>query len=86
MIEYILAAIVLAIVIILLGSLGKKHRRGSSTFKDHPSDYHGVYSHDSRSPDAEVYFPVLKDSTSIMPMNKKEEREKTETFRRAVED
>lgn len=86
MIEYFLAVIVLAVVIVLFSSLGNKRRRGPSTFTDRSGEYRGVYSHDSQSPDAEVYFPAQKDSTSLMPMNKREERKKTETFRRSVED
>jgi hypothetical protein len=79
MIEYILAAIVLAVVILLVFSSGSSRNRGSRISKDHSSNYHGVYSHDSKSPDSDVYFPVLKDFSSIMPMNKREERKKTET-------
>jgi len=74
MIEYILAVFVLAIVILLLLS-GRENSRNRGSGKDH-----GVYSHGSHSPDSEVYFPVLKDSTSPMPMNKREERKKTETY------
>jgi len=79
-IEYILAVIVLAFVILLIFGSGKPRYRGPRSSKDHPSDYHGVYSHDSKSPDSDVYFPVLKDFSSIMPMNKREERKKTETY------
>ena len=80
MIEYILAVFVLAIVVLLVFSSGSSRNRGSNISKHHRSDYHGVYSHDSKSPDSDVYFPVLKDFSSIMPMNKREERKKTETY------
>ena len=80
MIEYILAMFVLAAVIISLSGLGKPRKTGPRTFKDHSHEYHGVYSHDSQSVDTEVYFPVLKDFSSIMPMNKRKERKKTRTF------
>jgi hypothetical protein len=79
MIEYVLAVIVLAVVLLLIFGSGKP-RNGSPRINGHSSDYHGVYSHDSQSPDADVYFPVLKDFSSIMPMNKREERKKTETY------
>ena len=78
MIEYILAVIVLAIVILLVSGMGKPRNSGPRIRGD-SSEYHGIYSHDSKSPDADVYFPVLKDFSSIMPMNKREERKKTET-------
>lgn len=80
MIEYILAVVIPIVVIVFLFSLGKPRKRGPRTSKDHSHDYHGVYSHDSQSPDADVYFPVLKDFSSIMPMNKREERKRTKTF------
>ena len=79
MIEYILALIVLAVVILLLSGLGKPRRRGPRTSKDYSHDSRGVYSHGSNSADAEVHFPVRKDSTSVFPMNKRKERKKTET-------
>jgi hypothetical protein len=72
--------VVLAGVILLFLGLEKPRKTGPRTFKDHSHDYHGVYSHDSQSPDAEVYFPVLKDFSTFMPMNKREERKKTKTF------
>ena len=78
MIEYILAVFVLAVVILLVSSAGSPRNRGPR-IRDDSIDYHGVYSHDSKSPDSDVYFPVLKDFSSIMPMNKREERKKTET-------
>ena len=78
MIEYILAVIIVAIVILLLSGLGTD-RRGPRIPRDHSDDYHGVYSHGSKSVDAEVHFPVRKDSTSVFPMNKRKERKKTET-------
>lgn len=74
MLEYILAGFVLAIVLLLFLS-GRENPRYRGSGNDH-----GVYSHGSKSPDSEVYFPVLKDSSSIMPMNKREERKKTETY------
>jgi hypothetical protein len=79
MIQYILAMVILATTVILFFGLGKPHKRGPSTPKDYSHDYHGVYSHDSQSPDAEIYFPVLKDFSTFMPMNKREERKKTQT-------
>jgi len=79
MIEYILALVVLAAVILLLYGSRKPRRRGPRTYKDYPHDPRGVYSHGSNSPDAEVYFPTRKDSTSVFPMNKRKERKKTET-------
>ena len=81
MLEYILAAFILVIVFLLLLSGRENSRtRGSSKYNRGSSKYHGVYSHDSQSPDSDVYFPVLKDFSSIMPMNKREERKKTETY------
>ena len=80
MIEYILAVVVLAAVIVFLSGSGKPRTRGPRIHKDHSHDYQGVYSHGPRSPDAEVHFPVLKDFSSIMPMNKREERKRTRTF------
>jgi hypothetical protein len=80
MIEYVLAVVILATAIILLFGLGKPRKKGPRTLKDHSHDYHGVYSHDSHSVDTELYFPVLKDSSSVFPMNKREERKKTETY------
>ena len=80
MIEYILAVVVLAAVIVFFSGSGKPRNRGPRTSKDHSSDYQGVYSHDSQSPDSDVYFPVLKDFSSLMPMNKREERKRTRTF------
>jgi hypothetical protein len=77
-IEYILAIVVLVIVILFISGFQKPRNGGSR--KNHPSGYHGVYSHDSQSPDTEVYFPVLKDFSSVMPMNKREDRKKTETY------
>ena len=74
MIEYIVAVFVLAIVVLLFLSSRENSRNRGST------EYRSVYSHGSQSPDSEVYFPVLKDSTSPMPMNKREERKKTETY------
>ncbi|MGY5871453.1 MAG: hypothetical protein RTV72_04330 [Candidatus Thorarchaeota archaeon] len=79
MIEYILALIVLATVILLLSGFRKPRNRGSSTSKSYSDDYRGVYSHGPHSPDTEVHFPVRKDSTSVFPMNKRKERKKTET-------
>jgi hypothetical protein len=79
-IEYVIAVAFLAGVILLLLNLKRSRRTASHTTKEHRHDYHGVYSHDSHSLDAEAYFPVLKDSASVFPMNKREEREKTETF------
>ncbi|MCK5265583.1 MAG: hypothetical protein KAR03_08245 [Candidatus Thorarchaeota archaeon] len=79
MIEYILALVVLAAAILLLSGLGKPRKRGPRTSTSYSDDYHGVYSHSSKSPDAEVHFPVRKDSTSVFPMNKRKERKKTET-------
>ena len=78
MIEYILALIVLAVVILFLSGLGTDRRR-SRIPRDHSQDYQGVYSHGSKSVDTEVHFPVRKDSTSVFPMNKRKERKKTET-------
>jgi len=79
MIEYIIAFLILAAVILYLAGLGGPRRRGSRTYKDYPHDPRGVYSHGSNSADAEVYFPTRKDSTSVFPMNKRKERKKTET-------
>jgi len=80
MIEYILAVIVLAVVLLLVFGSGKPRRTGPNTSAHYKDEYHGVYSHDSLSPDANVHFPVRKDSTSVFPMNKREERKKTETY------
>ncbi|MHA1862733.1 MAG: hypothetical protein ACTSWA_03110 [Candidatus Thorarchaeota archaeon] len=79
MIEYILALIVLAVVILFLSGLGKPRRRSSGISKDYSHDPRGVYSHGRDSADGEVYFPTRKDSTSVFPMNKRKERKKTET-------
>ncbi len=79
MIEYILALLVIAAAILFLSDRGKPRRRGSRTSKDYPHDPRGVYSHGSSSADAEVHFPVRKDSTSVFPMNKRKERKKTDT-------
>ena len=79
MIEYILTLLVLAVVILFLFGRGEPRRRGSLTSKDYPHDPRGVYSHGSNSADAEVHFPVRKDSTSVFPMNKRKERKKTDT-------
>ncbi|MCK4567996.1 MAG: hypothetical protein KAU48_11885 [Candidatus Thorarchaeota archaeon] len=80
MIEYLLALLVLAAVILFLFDRGEPRRRGSRTSKDYPHDPRGVYSHGSNSADVEVHFPVRKDSTSVFPMNKRKERKKTETY------
>ena len=40
-----------------------------------------LYKHDSRDTAAEVYYPAIRDSTAPFPLSKKEEREKTETFK-----
>jgi hypothetical protein len=80
MIEYILAAFALVVVILLVINSKSSPNRRPRIPKDHSHEYHGVYSHDSKSPDSDVYFPVLKDFSSIMPMNKREERKKTETY------
>jgi len=77
-IEYILAVIVLAVVILLLSGLGTDRRRPRIP-KDHSDDYHGVYSHGPKSVDTEVHFPVFKDFSGVFPMNKREKRKKTET-------
>jgi hypothetical protein len=79
MIEYILAVIILAVVILLISGIGKPRRRGPRTSKSYSDDHRGVYSHGTHSADAEVHFPVRKDSTSVFPMNKRKERKKTET-------
>ena len=78
MIEYILAMIVLGVVILFLSGLGTD-RRNSRIPRDHSDDYQGVYSHGAKSVDTEVHFPVFKDFSGIFPMNKREERKKTET-------
>lgn len=78
MIEYILALIGLAIVIILLSGL-RTDRKKPQISRDHSQDYQGVYSHGPKSVDTEVHFPVLKDFSSIFPMSKRTERKKTET-------
>lgn len=79
LIEYILAVIVLAVVILLVFTSGKPRRTGPTTSTHYKDEYHGVYSHDSLSPDANVHFPVRKDSTSVFPMSKRTERKKTKT-------
>lgn len=79
MIEYVLVIVVLAVIIVLAFGTGKPRRKGPPTSKSYSDDYHGVYSHSSKSIDSEAHFPVRKDSTSIFPMNKRKERKKTET-------
>ena len=78
MIEYILALLVLAVVILFLSGIGTDKRRARIP-RDHSGDYQGVYSHGPKSVDAEVHFPVFKDFSSVFPMNKREKRKKTET-------
>lgn len=75
-----MAVIIVMIIISFLFGMGDPRKRGSKTEKPYSEEYHGVYSHGSRSVDTELHFPVLKDSTAPFPMNKREEREKTETF------
>ena len=80
MIEYILAVVILAAVIVFLSGSGKPRNRGPRTSESYSDVYPGVYSHGPRSPDAEVHFPVRKDSTALFPMNKRKERKRTKTF------
>lgn len=76
MIEYILAVIILAAVILLVSGLGKPRTRGPRRSDGQTM----LYSHDSRDIAAEVYFPTFRDSTAPFPLSKREEREKTETY------
>jgi len=75
MIEYILAVIVLAIVILLVSGMGKPRTRGPRTSDGQTM----LYSHDSRDIAAEVYVPAIRDSAAPFPLSKREERKKTET-------
>jgi hypothetical protein len=74
MIEYILALVVLAALILLLSG---KPRRGTRHLSDGQTM---LYSHDSRDTSAEVYLPAFRDSAAPFPRSKREEREKTETY------
>jgi hypothetical protein len=75
MIEYILAVVVLAVVLLLLLGPGKSRRGDSRISKGSTM----LYSHDSRDKVAEVYVPAFRDSAAPFPRSKREEREKTET-------
>ncbi|MHA1137879.1 MAG: hypothetical protein ACTSSE_15475 [Candidatus Thorarchaeota archaeon] len=75
MIEYILAVVVLAVIVILVSSLGKPRPRGPRRSEGQTM----LYSHDSRDKVAEVYVPAFRDSAAPFPRSKREERKKTET-------
>ncbi|MBN2229375.1 MAG: hypothetical protein JW779_07245 [Candidatus Thorarchaeota archaeon] len=74
----------LGYVIVVVFAVGIVLYLVSSSRRDHPpeSNVHSMlYSHGSRDEASEFYYPSIRDSTQPFPLSKREEREKTETFR-----
>jgi len=67
----------------ILISLIPKRRGGSPPKSEKPVM---LYAPGSEDVAGESYFPARKDGSMPFPVGKREEREKTETFRRSVED
>ncbi len=73
----ILAFFILAVAIVLYYGSDRTDIHASGK----PQGQTMLYSHDSRDTAAEVYYPAIRDSTAPFPLSKREEREKTETFK-----
>jgi hypothetical protein len=77
MIEYILALIILAGVILLVFGFAKPRSRGTRHVSD---DHTMVYKSDSNDVVADSYYPGIRGSVGPFPVGKREERKKTETY------
>jgi len=77
MIEYILTLIVLAAVALIVTSYTMRRSEGAQHIS---RDQTMVYKSDSNDVVAESYHPGIRGSVGPLPVGKKKERKKTETF------
>jgi hypothetical protein len=74
----ILAFFILAVAIVLYYGSGRTGIHPS----EKPQGQTMLYSHDSTDEAAKVYYPGIRGSSTVpFPIGKREEREKTETFK-----
>ena len=80
MIEYILALIVLAVVILIFSGVGKSRTEGPRRISEESKGQIMMYKSDSIDVVADSYYPGIRGSVGPFPVGKKEERKKTETY------